>query len=687
MLDFNSLRTKVLFLLLGVALIPMGLGVGISIFQTANMAEKMVFTSMEALTANKASRFEQFFEHIEGQVVTLAEDIMTLSAAKEFGYDVQAIDTSKVKVDEVAFKKRYSYQLANTEKAMQGDMTRWTNIDAKAKYLQHVYISGNAHPIGEKQNLDKGGDGSIYSVVHAKYHPHYRYFLEKFGYYDIFIADPKDGRIIYSVFKEVDYATSLKTGPYAQSGIGRVYAQALKAKHGDVVFEDFALYEPSYNAAASFAASPIYDGKKLMGVLIFQLPADLIDKVASDRTGLGETGESYLIGQDHKLRSNLPLSTSHVAGSELHGEDVEHALSGKIYTEVTHNFDGHTVVASYHPIRLFDAEWALISEIHKDEIMAPILRLEIQMLILALVLAGIIAIVALYVTKTALAPVVLMENQFKKVSNYDLTGRLHIDRKDEIGGMAGMFDELLDKLNSIMAEICSASQQVAAASEQTSASTGSMTEVIHAQKASLDEIATALSDMTDSIENVQATAQRTSGNVQAISGASVKADDAMKTLQENTVQITQVTGVISDISDQINLLALNAAIEAARAGDAGRGFAVVADEVRKLAQNTNKSTEEITQVIVNLNQNVEVTGVSLKEITGSIEQISREMGEVTEAISGQSAATAEISATVDSFQNQMGVITGDVEEVNTAAGDIAKEATNMSEKVSVFKVS
>ncbi|MDD9919940.1 MAG: hypothetical protein OXR68_04875, partial [Alphaproteobacteria bacterium] len=76
MLDFNSLRTKVLFLLLGVALIPMGLGVGISIFQTANMAEKMVFTSMEALTANKASRFEQFFEHIEGQVVTLAEDIM-----------------------------------------------------------------------------------------------------------------------------------------------------------------------------------------------------------------------------------------------------------------------------------------------------------------------------------------------------------------------------------------------------------------------------------------------------------------------------------------------------------------------------------------------------------------------------------------------------------------------------------
>ena len=77
--------------------------------------------------------------------------------------------------------------------------------------------------------------------------------------YDIFLVDAETGFIVYSVFKEVDYATSLKSGPYRDTGIGKVFRKALEATSPDaVVIEDFAPYEPSYNASASFIASSLF---------------------------------------------------------------------------------------------------------------------------------------------------------------------------------------------------------------------------------------------------------------------------------------------------------------------------------------------------------------------------------------------------------------------------------------------
>ena len=95
------------------------------------------------------------------------------------------------------------------------------NLDNLAIALQYQYIQANPHPLGEKDSLYNPGDGSDYANWHQYYHPFFRDFLQRFGYYDIFLVDQKSGRIVYSVFKELDYATSLKNGPYANSGIGQ----------------------------------------------------------------------------------------------------------------------------------------------------------------------------------------------------------------------------------------------------------------------------------------------------------------------------------------------------------------------------------------------------------------------------------------------------------------------------------
>jgi methyl-accepting chemotaxis protein len=148
--------------------------------------------------------------------------------------------------------------------------------------------------------------GETYDRIHKKYHPVFRNFLHKFEFYDIFLVDPDTGHIVYSVFKELDYATSLKTGPYRDTNFAQAFRRAAESSSPNtVVFEDYKTYRTSYDAAASFMASPIYDGVTLEGVLVFQMPVGRIIKLMGTTAGLGETGKTYLVGPDGLMRSQL----------------------------------------------------------------------------------------------------------------------------------------------------------------------------------------------------------------------------------------------------------------------------------------------------------------------------------------------------------------------------------------------
>ena len=143
--------------------------------------------------------------------------------------------------------------------------------------------------------------------------------MEKFGFYDIFLVDAASGDVVYSVFKEIDYATNLKNGAHSDSGLGEAFKSALLLQRGRASLNDFARYIPSYMAPASFMSSPIFDGKKLAGVLIFQMPIDKINTVMTSNhrwtdVGLGASGETYLINSDHKLLNDSRFLIEDKAG-------------------------------------------------------------------------------------------------------------------------------------------------------------------------------------------------------------------------------------------------------------------------------------------------------------------------------------------------------------------------------------
>ena len=201
---------------------------------------------------------------------TIADLPTTRTALKSLDSAADALEADpKVEPDMEKLAERYDQQASRTVDLAPGARERWMEkLDPVAVKLQHLYVSGNPNEIGQKHLLNDAGDGSTYSRLHTELHPVYRSLMERYGFYDIFIIEPHQGRIIYSVFKEVDFATSLKDGPYANTAFARA-AQTMIASGGEepYIFADFEAYEPSYNAQAFFMMVPVKREGVLLGLL------------------------------------------------------------------------------------------------------------------------------------------------------------------------------------------------------------------------------------------------------------------------------------------------------------------------------------------------------------------------------------------------------------------------------------
>lgn len=226
---------------------------------SSEVLESQATKQLIAARETSKSRIEQYFQQINNQILSLANDRMIIAAMSDFKVSVTALEDfsseAQIRGMRAQLRKHYSqefapkYQQQNTNQSIDADGLL-NKLDNSAVILQYLYIQSNSNPLGSKHQLNDANDGSDYSNTHADYHPHIKYFLEKFGYYDIFLVDPESGRVIYSVYKKLDYATSLNNGAYANTGLGRAFQRANQIGKREAVLEDFASYTPSYEAPA-----------------------------------------------------------------------------------------------------------------------------------------------------------------------------------------------------------------------------------------------------------------------------------------------------------------------------------------------------------------------------------------------------------------------------------------------------
>jgi len=184
------------------------------------------------------------------------------SAREEAGVTPEQLKEMKKDLQQY-YSAEFGTEYRNRNEGKQPPLKDQFRMDDDSLFLQHQFISSNPNPLGSKEVMDTPEDGTTYSKLHEKYHPVVRSYLQKFGYYDIFLCDLETGDIVYSVFKELDFTTSLSTGPYSKTNFGRAFQMAAAADSPEDVFlVDYEHYVPSYEDPASFISSAIYDGDK-----------------------------------------------------------------------------------------------------------------------------------------------------------------------------------------------------------------------------------------------------------------------------------------------------------------------------------------------------------------------------------------------------------------------------------------
>lgn len=609
-----------------------------------------------------------------------------------------------------------------------------TTQEAYAKNLQDLYV-GSA---GETVNA---GDGSYYSDLHEVYHPWLKTFLDEKGYYDIFLFDTK-GDMIYSVFKEPDYATNFVNGEFASSGLGKVFRKAINGAEGSVHFEDFSAYAPSNGAPASFIATPLFNnGGTKIGVLAFQMPSEKIDAVMTEISAKYDL-RTYLVGEDGYLRSNKVAGGDAILKEKVTNAAVTDALNGQEGVEIAEDGQGVENIYAYEPFTFNGVTWALVAEKNYAVAMAAATSATNTGLLIVAILASIAVAVGVAMGRSITGPLNKLAVSMENVAKGDLTQEIPYQGKDdEIGNMADKLvifkqnaeekialeqkaeqekiraeqekKEFVNNLaNNFENRISSILEAVTGSVNSLADNTSVMAGHIEEMFADANDAGSSSEETTNNVNSVASATEELSASVNEIShqislshkatGESVEktevADRATRALADTTRNIGEVIELINGIAEQINLLALNATIESARAGEAGKGFAVVASEVKNLASQTSKATEDISLKIKDMQSASENVVNSLEEIRKSIADVNEFAGGIASAVEEQSATTNEIAHNMQVAAGHTRDVSAKLNEVRTSSEssrsisqnvrasveDVAGQSQNLLKEVSEF---
>ncbi len=490
-----GIRTKLLLTMLGLAVSAVAAVSYLSFQMGRRSLEDESFNKLTAVREMKARQIEEYFTNLRSHVHTFAESRTAIDGMEKLGAafrGLQSHGAPELVADMGAGEQLQAYYRDEFLPALSPNIDGEAQLESfwprgqAARLLQHLYIAKNRNATGSKHLLDDAGDGGQYSEAHAEFHPIFREYLEHFGFYDIFLVDIETGHIVYSVFKEVDFGTSLLSGPYQDSKIAAAFRAIQQSEDGNLVrLVDYAPYPPSYNAPASFIAAPVRHQQKAIGVLIFQMPVDKIDQIMTNGrawadAGLGQSGEAYLVGEDHKLRNQsrfliedresylraieqagVPADTrakianfnSTIGLQEVKTPGTAAALAGSTGTAIFPDYRGVPVLSAYKPLQIEDVHWVLLSEIDEAEAFAPIAQLKRRMLGVMALIFVVIAGVAVLFSRTLSRPLRMLSQRAAALAHGDLDTSLAIRRTDEIGQLATSFSKMRRAIKKLVGDL------------------------------------------------------------------------------------------------------------------------------------------------------------------------------------------------------------------------------------------
>lgn len=586
--------------------------------------------------------FNEAFEELKSETLTLEER----KEVEEFYKDV--------------FAKTYNEKTGKTFEVS----TYLSRIDSRAILMQRDFIAANKHPLGEKHKLERVERKTTYAEFHAEHHSSFKEQLEKHGLYDIFLVNPS-GDIVYSVFKETDFATNLLKGPLADSGLAAAFKKSQELKYGEAYLEDMRPYGPSYDSPAIFAGTPVFYREKYIGSVVIQFPFEKINEIVNARSGLGEKGQVILAGPDAKLRANgfinpekYSVANFFTANSTvtLESEAIKLAISSGDHGVVeSDRSDGTRTLSFYHPMQFENLKWFMSVELSYNEIFNGVYNLLYWMIGLM-----------------ALAQVAI------GAFSWWMSGKL-----------ANTVQSIIERLNESSQKVASASTESAASATELSEAATEQAASLQETMASVEEISAMVNQNADSASKaksaVESNAKSSNEGTQSVEQMMVAIQEIKKTnddilgqMESSNKEFGEIVKIISEIGDktkvindivfQTKLLSFNASVEAARAGEHGKGFAVVAEEVGNLAQMSGNAAKEIGGML----------SESIKRVNDIVEQTTAKVDQLVEV--GKDKISMG-QATAEQCQSALKKIAENAKTVATMVTEIAHASQEQSQGI------
>jgi len=470
----------VLILLGAVAVLVTGV---LGYFRARDALEAAIFNQLTTARQTKARQIETYFRTIQVELRLLAPSKMVIDATREFKTAVRELDEAGVSPDlRQKVVDWYAGDFIPGMKRVLGEesaLADYLPVGAAPYFLQHHYIVANPHPRGRRALIDDASDGSAYSRLHATYHPLMRAAAKTVGFFDLMVADPKSGRLIYTVEKEVDFGTSLQAGPYRRGNVAAAVARCAGVpERSAICLEDFAPYAPSRGAPTAFMAAPVIEQGVVIGVLIAQLSNEEIDNVVTGgrrwrQEGFGATGEAYLIGPDSLVRSgprtfyeNRDLyfaelkgagsSDEEIAAIQRYGSPVMHqridtaatraALAGSEGTGEIIGYRGIATLASWGPLEIPGVKWALVAKIDTEEAFAPIHKLRRDLMLVGGLALLVVVVTSAWLSSSLLGPLRELTAGVKRFAAGDYAANVAVRTRDEIGQLCLAFNGMVEEL-------------------------------------------------------------------------------------------------------------------------------------------------------------------------------------------------------------------------------------------------
>ena len=556
-------------------------------------------------------------------------------------------------------------------------------------------------------------NSSEYNDIWEKEGASIRQFNKDYGFYDVFMICAKHGHVMFTAAKEKDLGENLVHGKYKTSGLAKLWKKVVT--RSDFAFEDFAPYAPSDNEPASFIGCPIRKNGEMIGVFVIQLSIEKINTIVQERTGMGKSGETYLVGPDKLMRSdsfldktNRSVKASFAGNIRDNGVDTEatrEALKGMTDTKVIKDYLGNTVLSSYTSINLpgSDIKWAILSEIDKHEVDAPVDSLRNDIIIYAVILLIIFIVISIFLANSISNSIHYIIELIGNLVSDIVNGKLN--HRVETENVSVDFIEIAEGLNNVIDAFVKPIRVTSDYVQQISIGYNPPL-ITDEYKGEFNSIKQAINELINSMHKVGDVAKSLSdGNLKVEVEKRSEKDQLMTNLSDMVINIKKVIKEVStsaiDVasgSEELSSTSEEMSKGATSQASTAEEISSTMEQITSNIQHNTDNAGQTEKIAVNASKSARKSGEAVKKTVSAMKNISekiiiiKEIARQTNLLALNAAIEAArageqgkgfavVASEVRKLAERSQVAAGEITDVATDSVKISEEAGKMLDEL------